>query len=74
MNYENRNKGNLHFSLNKDTAEAFGHACIDEELKIASHVVEGLMLLFVHDSEIRKRAKEAAIKISRHEGTKRLFR
>lgn len=73
MSDEKRDKDTLHFSLNGSTIEGFGHACIDENLKVASHVVEGLMLLFINDSEIRKRAKEEAIKVSRYEGAKRLL-
>lgn len=73
MSHEKGDKDKLHFSLNKDTIEGFGHVCIDENLRVASHVIEGLMLLFINDSDIRKRAKEEAIKISRYEGTKRLL-
>lgn len=74
MSHENKGKDTLHFSLNESAIEGFGHACIDENLKVASHVIEGLMLLFIEDPNIRKRAKEKAIKISRYEGAKRLLK
>lgn len=71
---EKRDKDNLHFSLNKSVIVDFNHACIDEELKVASHVIEGLMLLFISDLDIRKRTKEEAINIAKREGAKRLLK
>lgn len=74
MSHENKGKDTLHFSLNKSVIAGFDHVCIDENLKVASHVIEGLMLLFIDDPDIRKRAKEKAIKVSQRERVKKLLR
>lgn len=71
---EGKGKDDLHLWIDADVLSNFNHACINENVKIRSHAVEGLMMLFNSEHDIRKRVKEEITMIARREGRKRILK